>query len=273
MAYRPAPVHYEERPTGCGRGAMWLALTGVLALTFIALSLWQLTGETTAKPALRDALNALAEGDGVVVRNYDDLRSRAEASQAGETLELRDYPVSIELDRDEVLASSQSDIRATLLARGVDRLYDDGTDVLRADGAEDGAGRFTAAGAVGELMGFLTDDVHAILGWLTLVLAGISVALAIALTGLCREFGRAVALGAATFAASIPLLLGSLAFYLYARSSADGDSEYLRHEFMLIARDLAWLPVRNGLAFMLVGAVLLIAGAVCARIADARGRT
>ncbi len=270
MAYRPPPVHYEEHASGFGLGVVWLALSGVLALTFISLSAWQITGETTAKPALRDALNALVEGDGVVARNYDDLQARAEASQSGATLELRDYPVRIALERDEILDGSRSDISAKLLARGVDRLYGEGTDALRAEGAGDDAGRFTAAGAVGELMGFLTDDVHAILGWLTLVLAGISVALAVAFAAASRGFGRVVALGAAMIAASMPLLLGGLAAYLYARSSADADREYLRHEFMLIAKDLAWLPVRNGLAFMVVGAVVVIAGAVAARIAGGR---
>ena len=269
MASRPEPVHYEEPPRGCGRGAAWLALTFVLSLTFTALSLFQLTGATIAEPALRDALNALVEGDGVVARNYEDLVARAEASQAGDTLELRDYPISIPLSREEVLASTEGDINATLLERGVDRLYDDGTDAFLDDGG-DGAGRFTAAGAAGSLLGFLTDDVHVMLGVLTLVLAGISVALAIALVAVCRGFGRMTAPGAATVAASLPLLLVGLIAYASARSGADGESDYVRHEFMLIAEDLAWLPVRNGLAFMLVGAAALIAGAVCARLSDGR---
>jgi hypothetical protein len=157
-----------------------------------------------------------------------------------------------------------------LLARGTERLYDDGTDALRAEDGGDGAGRFTAAGTVGEFMGFLTSDTHVILAVLTLVLAGISVALAIVVAVMSRGFGRAVALGSAVFVASMPLALGGLAAYFYARTSADGESEYLRHEFMLIARDLAWLPVRNGLALMLVGALMLVAGAVCARLSDAR---
>jgi hypothetical protein len=269
MAYRPQQVHYEEQPRGCGRGVVWLALSGVLAFTFMAFSLFQLTGDTTARPALRDALNALVEGDGVVARNYEDLVARAEASQPDDTLELRDYPISIPLSPEEVLASSQDDINATLLERGVDRLYDEGTDAFRDDGG-DGAGRFTAAGAAGSLLGFLTDDVHVMLGVLTLVLAGISVALAIALVAVCRGFGRMTACGAATIAASLPLLLVGLLAYVSARSEADAEDEYVRHELMLIAEDLAWLPVRNGLAFMLVGAALLISGAVCARLSDAR---
>jgi hypothetical protein len=245
---------------------VWLALTAALALTFIFLSLWQVTSETSAKPALRDALNALVEGDGVVTRNYDDLQARAEAAQADEQVELRDYPVSLPLTRDEALGTSVSDIRSLLLERGADRLYDDGTDALRDDEAGDGAGRFTAAGTVGELLGFLTNDAHVILGWLTLVLAGISVALAIMLVTLSRGFGRAVALGSAVAVASLPLLLSGLLAYVSARS--DSSSEYLRHEFMLIARDLAWLPLRNGIALLLVGAIALVLGAVCARIAD-----
>jgi hypothetical protein len=270
MAYRPEPVHYQDRARAPGRWAAGLALTVALALTFVAVSLFQLTGETAAKPALRDALNALVEGDGVVARNYEDLRARAEASKPGETLQLRDYPIAIDLSREEVLAASQDDITRTLLDRGVDRLYDDGTSALRDDESSGGAGRFTAAGTVGEFMGFLRSGVHVILAVLTLVLAGISVVLAIILAGFCRGFGRAVALGAAVLVASLPLFLGGIASYLYARSSVDADGEYLRQEFMQIAQDLAWLPVRNGLAFMLVGAAVMLVGAAWARFADAR---
>lgn len=241
-----------------------------LALAFTGLSLYQLTDEDTAKPALRDALNALVEGDAVVARNYEDLRSRAEASQPGDVLELRDYPIALPMSRDDVLAASESDITGILLERGVDALYDDGTDALRDEGASDGAGRFTAAGAVGTGMGFLRGDVHAILGVLTLVLAGVSVVLAIILVVLCRRFGRAVALGAAAFVASMPLLLGGVMVHASARSAADGDGEYVRREFMVIAQDLSWLPVRNGFALMAAAAAVLIAGAVCARISDAR---
>src|SRR5262245_43561108 len=155
MAYRPQRMHYQER---AGRGGRWgvaLALTACLALTYIALSLWQITGARTAKPALRDALNALTEGDSVSARNYDDLRARADATQPGSTLEMRDYPVSVPLTREEVLSSNQSDITRTLLHRGADVLYERGTDALRGEGSTGGAGRFTAAGAIGHVIGFL----------------------------------------------------------------------------------------------------------------------
>jgi hypothetical protein len=270
MSYRPEPVHYQERTRAPGRWAVGLALAASAAATFIALSLWQLTDAGTAKPALRDALHALVEGDAVVARNYDDLRARAEATQSGDTLELRDYPVAVPLSREEVLASSQADITITMLDRGVEALYDDGAGAFRDENSGADPGRFTAAGAVGEFMGFLRGDVHAILGVLALVLAGISVVLAIMLAALCRGFGRAVALGAVTLVASLPLLLGGIAAHLYARASADGGSEYVRREFMQIAQDLAWLPVRNGLALVALGAAVMVAGSVCARIADGR---
>jgi hypothetical protein len=270
MAYRPQAAHYEERARGPGRLGVGLLLSAALALTFVALSLWQITDEDTAKPALGDALNALVEGDAVVARNYDDLRSRAEASQPGEMLELRDYPIALPIERDDVLASSEGDITSSLLDRGVDELYDDGTDALRDEGATDGAGRFTAAGAVGEFLGFLRGDVHAILGVLTLVLAGISVLLAIILVALFHGFGRAVALTLSAFVASLPLLFGGLVAHLYARASADRDGEYVRQEFMAIAQDLSWVAVRNGAALMLAAAMLLITSIVCARISDAR---
>jgi hypothetical protein len=247
-----------------------LALSASLSLCFIVMSLYQLTGEAAAKPALRDALNALVEGDAVIARNYDDLRARAEAAEPAASLEIRDYPIAIPLSGEEVLVATREDISAILLERGTERLYDDGTGVLRDDDAGL-AGRFTAAGAADEFLGFLRSGVHVKLGVLTLVLAGISVGLAMVLAMLCHGFGRAVAIGAAVLVASLPLLLGGLAAYAYARASGDAGGEYLRREFMQIVKDLAWLPVRNGIAIALVGAAVVAAGAVSARITGARG--
>jgi hypothetical protein len=107
---------------------------------------------------------------------------------------------------------------------------------------------------------------------LTLVLAGISAALAIVVIALSRGFGRAVALSLCAIIASLPLLLGGSAAYLYARASTDPDSEYVRRAFAAITRELATLAVRNGLAFLVAGALLAMVSIVCARAYEVRRR-
>jgi hypothetical protein len=257
---------------GIGKWAAALAFVLVLGMTLVSLQLFQLTARSTSEPALRRALNALVEGDAIIERNYDDLRVRAEASQPGEALLLRDYPVAVPLTREEALASSKDGLRRTLLDRAGERMYDGGTSVLRGDGGSGSAGRFTASGAVDEFLGFLRERVHGILAVLTLVLMAVSALLAIVLAAFCRGFGRLAGIGAAVLAASAPLLLGGLAMRLYAKTSAGADGEYLHGELMEIAASLAWLPVRNGIAFTLMGAAMLATGVVCARRADSRRR-
>lgn len=257
---------------GVGKWAAAFAFVLVLGMTLVSLQLFQLTARSTSEPALRRALNALVEGDAIIERNYDDLRGRAEASRPGETLLLRDYPVAVPLTREEVLASSQDGLRRILLDRAAERMYDGGTSVLRGDGPSGSAGRFTASGVVDEFLGFLRERVHGILAVLTLVLVAVSALLAIVLAAFCRGFGRLVGISAAVLAASAPLLLGGLAMCLYAKASAGADGEYLHGEFMEIGASLAWLPVRNGIAFTVMGAGLLAIGVVCARWSDSRGR-
>ena len=264
---------YRADDTGPSRrSAKWtvgLALVVALGLTLVSLQLFQLTSESVSSPALRRALNALVEGDAIIERNYGDLRARAEASQQDDVLELRDYPVAIPLTREEVLASDEDSLRALLLDRAVERMYDDGTSVLR-DGGSDAGGRFTAAGVVDDFVGFLRGGIHGILGVVTLVLAGVSVLLTIALVALCRGFGRPVAVGVALTLASLPLVIGGLALRAYASAAAGSNGEYLRGELMDIVATLAWVPVRNGIALSGMGAVIVITAAACARWTSVR---
>lgn len=266
MAY--VNVGGAASPRRAAKWAAGLALAVILALAFISLQLFQLTSESVSRPALRRSLNALVEGNAVVERNYQDLRERAEATPEGGTLELRDYPVLVPLTREEVLASTPESLRLTLLERAVARLYEDGTGALRGDGGS-GAGRFTAAGAVDELMGFLRDDVHGTLAVVTLILAGLSVVAGAALVASCRGFGRAVAIGLVTSIAALPVLGGGLLVRAYAETSGSGG-EYLRSELMEVVSNLSWLALRNGLVLAGLGVAVLIIGAACARFSTER---
>jgi hypothetical protein len=257
------PADLEASPRRTATWGAGLALVVLLGLTLVCLQLFQLSSQSVSKPALRRAINALVEGDAIIERNYQDLRDRAEASRRGETLELRDYPIAVPLTRDEVLGSTPEGLRALLLDRAVERMYEDGTDILR-DGESGGAGRFTAAGVVDEFLGFLRSGVHGTLAVVTLILAGCSVIASIALVALCRGFGRVIAMGVTTALASLPVLAGGLALRGYAGAS-DGDGEYLRSELMEIAANLSWLPLRNGAVVLALGAAVMIIGIVCAR--------
>jgi hypothetical protein len=250
-----------------GKWMAAFALFLVLLATLVSLQAFQLTAEGPSLQTLRRTIAVTTEIDALIDRNYDDLQRRAEASDAGDVLILRDYPIDVPLTREEALGASPDELRELLLSRSAALMYEDGTGVLRDADGSGRPGRFNAAGLIDSFLDVQRDGTHTAFGVTTIVLAALSALLAMTLAALCRGFGRLAAIGAVTVAASLPVLLFGL---LGRASSPDSDTEYIERELIAIGESLAWIPIRNGLAFVAFGAILLIAGIVGARIADAR---
>jgi hypothetical protein len=246
--------------------ALFLALLAMLS----ALQLYQMTSKETAHRTLRRSIAVTTEIDLLIARNFDDLRSRADDAGPGEALRLRDYPIEVDLTREEALAATPGSLRDLLLDRSADLMYAEGADPLRDDEPGGGPGRFDAAGAVDHFLSLLRSDVHTLLGVLTIALAGVCLILAVALAALCRGFGRIAGVGAVLLASALPVLILGLLGRLYL-GSADDDGEFIRRALFEIGEGLAWIPIRNGAAFGLAGALLLVVGAAGAQWADRRG--
>ena len=244
----------------------------VLAATLTTLMLFQATSEGASKRTLRRAVAALSEIDPLIDRNWDSLHQQAMAAAPGEQLQLADYPLEVPLTRDEVLGSSKGQLRDTLLNRSANIMYSDGTRPLRATpGSGRGVGMFTVGGVTDNGLGFLTGRHHDILGVLTFALAALSAVLGVTLATLCRGFGRLASVGAVALTASAPMLLAGAGARLYMRIASGSENEFVQHEFLSIARGLAWIPIRNGIAFSVLGAVFLAVGMGCAVWADRHG--
>lgn len=254
---------------GLGKWGAAAALFFAINALIVVLSLYQMTAEGTAKHALRRAVAALTEIDALIERDYDDLQQRAASVEADERVRLAEFPLDVSFAPREVEAASRDTLRSMLLDRSDDVLYDDGTDALRAaDGADPGS--FSAAGLVDGWLGFLRARNHAITGVLTLVMAAICVVLAGLLAGACRGFGRIAAVGATVLAGALPALSGAAILRLYIALASDADTEYTQRELLEIGEALAWIPLRNGIAFAALGATLLVAGTACAVLTDRR---
>ncbi len=262
------------------RSARWaiaLLLLVSLGATLTALVLFQATSEGTSTRSLRRSVAALSEIDVLLDRNYDSLRTEASNGVPGDTFQLADFPIAVQLTRDEVLGSSKAQLRDLLLDRSADIMYSDGTAPLRTTpGASTGVGPFTAGGVTDRGLGFLTRSHHDMLRVLTLVLAAVSGLLCVALATLCRGFARLASVGAVVLAASLPLLAVGAILRLYIHFASGSQTEYLQREFLAIGRGLAWIPIRDGLALAALGSVALVLGAGCAvwanRTAAARRR-
>ncbi len=262
---------------GTARWAIALLLLLSLGATLTALVLFQATSEGTSKRSLRRAVAALSEVDVLVDRHYDSLQAEASNAAPGDQFQLADFPVDVKLTRNEVLGSSKAQLRDLLLDRSANVMYNDGTAPLRSTpGASIGVGPFTAGGVTDRGLGFLTRGHHDMLRVLTLVLAGVSGLLCVALAALSRGFARLTSVGAVVLAASLPLLAVGAGARLYIRFASGSQTEYLQREFLAIGRGLAWIPIRDGLALAALGAIVLAVCAVCAVWGDrseaARGR-
>ncbi len=245
----------------------FLTLVGLL----VSMQLFQLTAEGASKRTLRRAVAALSEIDPLLDRNYDALRTQAAASGPNDTLELRDFPIDVPLTRDEVLNSNKQSMRDLLLNRSADAMYAHGTGVLReTDVSTQDVGTFSVAGLTDNGLGLLRSRNHDIFGILTFVLAALCVVLGATLAALCRGFGRLASVGAVVVMASLPMLLTGIGARFYMRIVSSDNNEYIQHEFLSIGQGLAWIPIRDGLAFMALGLVFVIVGVGCAMWADRR---
>jgi len=238
-----------------------------------SLCLYQLTAEGPSKRTLRRAVAALTEIDPLIDRNYDDLQQRAAAAGPDETLTLRDFPVQVQLTREEAQSLSKQELRDVLLDRSANVMYSHGTDALREPAASSGnVGVFSLAGITDNGLDFLRSRNHDILRVLTFALAVLAAVLGGLLVLLCRGFGRLASVGAAVLVAAIPIVLLGIGARFYMRIVSTSDTEYLQREFLSIGQGLAWIPIRDGLAFTVLGAALLAAGIGLAVWADRRGR-
>jgi hypothetical protein len=255
-----------------GKWAVALVFFIALGALLASLQLFQATSEGTAKRTLRRAVAALTEIDPLLERNYDDLQQRAATAQPDETVRLRDYPLDIALRPEEVRGVPQGRIRDLLLDRSADLMYSQGTAPLRtANGRAQSIGLFTVGGLTDHGLGFLTKHRHDTLGVLTFALAALCLVLGVTLAALCRGFGRLASVGAVALMASTPLLFAGIGARYYMRIVSEGDSEYIQREFLEIGQGLAWIPIRDGIAFTALGAAFLVAGIGCAVWADRRG--
>jgi hypothetical protein len=254
-----------------GKWAVAFLLFLAMSVMFVSLMLLQITAEGASKRTLRRSVAALTEIDPLLDRNYDGMQQQAQAAKAGDTIEMPNFPIAVVFTPDEVRGASKEQVRDMLLNRSADVLYDDGASAFRdAAGPRGSVGRFSIGGVTDHGLGFLRGRNHDILAFVTIVMAVICGGLAIALAMLCRGFGRIGSIGAVVIAAAIPLATFGIGARFYMRIVSDGDASYIEREFLEIGQGLAWIPIRDGLAFLVLGVVFAATGLIAGRWSDRR---
>ncbi|MBF6599814.1 MAG: hypothetical protein IVW36_04820 [Dehalococcoidia bacterium] len=266
-----APEETADRSAAkLGLGVLlFVSLVGL----FSSLVLFQLTSEGLAKRSLSRSVAALTEIDPLLDRNYADLQQRAAVAAPGDRLYLQNYPVPVPLTPSQARTISKADLRALLLDRSADEMYARGTAPLRDPATKAGSvGVFSIAGISSQGLGFLRSRNNTVLRLLTVVLAVVAALLAVALALQCRGFGRLGAAGLVTMLAALPVLVAGAGVWLYCRANDGAGSEYIRRQFAQIGAGLAWIPIRDGAAFVALGAVMVVLAKVLGAWSAGRGR-
>lgn len=247
--------------------AFGILLACAISLMLCSLGLSNITEEGPATRSIARSLAILTEVDGFLDAEYEGLRERASATT--DNVALTDFPVAVSFTPEEVLANDQAGFRELLLSRSAQRVYDDGSSVLR-NGRTNQAGFFSAEHVLRRGLELLRPTPHRFFFGLTVALAISALLLTLGLGLLTSGYGRLVAIGLSSLLAAVSFLALAVGVRFALRVAADGADGYLSGEFLQLGQELAWAPVRNGIVFSAGAAVLLGAGSILARWSDAR---
>ena len=242
--------------------AAGVALVFTLGFLLLFLNAAQLTGRDVAHKGLTRALASITEIDALLADGQGDLKAKA-AESPDEELRLADYPIDVPLTSQQAQELSTPELRELLLSRSADKVYAEGVSAFR----EEGRGPSThdiailsPPGAVRYTVGLLTEDTHDAMRMTTVVLTGIAAFLALLLALLSRGYGRLTSVGIATLIASLPFLLVFVTVRFILRLASESEGDYLTAQLYALGKDVAWLPIRTGIAFAGLGVVFVVLG-------------
>jgi hypothetical protein len=252
--------------------ATGIVLVFVLGFLLLTLNAAQLTASDTAHKVLRRAMASLTEIDALLEDGRSELVMRAEESP-DEELRLAYYPIDVPISAQEAGQLSAPELRDVLLDRSADKVYGEGFSAFREEGREPSAEEIAVLsppGAVRYTAGLLTEDNHHIMRTVTAVLIGLAAFLALLLVLLSRGYGRLTSLGVAILIAALPFLIVSLTIRFVLRLASEGESDYLTAQLFELGKDVAWLPIRNGIAFAALGVIFLTMGVTFSLLSSGR---
>ena len=252
MMERPRPVHETFSRWLLGL-LLWFSLVGF----FGAFNAAQLTSEGTGQRILSRAVAALIDIDAILPKTEQDLHAAAAESNAA-TVQVPNYPIDVQLPRQQALTITGEDLRRVLLDTSASRAYDDGLGVLSASDpeAQRHISAFSSEGAIDKGLHQITGSIHTFWLIVTIVLGLPSL---LALVGFMRAspaLSPAFVLAGFLLAAAAPSLLAILGMRL---AFSQGDSDPFVASLLAVGKDALWVPARNYIAIcgLAIGIVVL----------------
>ena len=261
MTTTPAPGGGAEPPIPLLRAvSQWFAgavLVVVLTALFLSINAVQLTSRGAGERLLGWHVAVTTNIDAILPNLEEGLR---EAAQEGEeTVIVPDFPIVVELERQEAQSLEGAALRERILRESAHRLYEDGTSAWAetdAEGTQD-IELVSTAGAIDAGMGLISDETHTLSIIAAVVLGVLSAALTVALMASVRGLGRFVALGVVTVVAALPSLAGAVALRFVFRSAQEEADPWV-YGMLELGVEAMWVPIRNYLALTLLGAATLL---------------
>lgn len=240
--------------------AVGLLLVSTLGFLLLSVDAAQLTAPGTAHKALRRTAASLTEIDALIAAREEMVTTSGDNAGSAASV-LVGFPIDVPLSAQEAQNLSSAELRDVILDRSADRLYNEGFAAFHegAQGSTD-VEILSPPGAVRYTAGLLTKDNHDMARILVAIIAGLAVVLALILVALSRGYGRLTSIGAAVLAASLPPLLLAVAVRFVLRLASEQEGDYLTAQLYALGRDVAWLPIRNAIAFVCLGAIFLMMG-------------
>lgn len=241
--------------------SQWFAgavLAVLLTALFFSINAIQLTSEGAGKRLLARHVAVTTNIDRILPDLEESLHEEAQAT-VEDPVVLPDFPIVVELPRQEAASLEGTALRARILEEASERLYTEGTSAWV--GADDAGDQdieiVSTTGAIDRGMGLISDEAHTLSIIAAAVLAVLSLVVSLALLVSVRSWGRFIALSVVTTVAALPSLAGAIALRFVFRSAQEEADPWV-HGMLELGVEAMWVPIRNYLALTLLGLVALL---------------
>ena len=235
-----------------------VALALLLTLFFVAISAVQLSSDGTGQRLLRRSIAVSTDIDAVLPDIETALHERAREA-SGATVRVPDFPIPVDLPRDDALQLEGPALRARILSEASVRVYEDGMSAWSAadPDARQSIETISVPGALKGGLGLITAGNHDRMVIAAVVLGVLSAICAALLVASVRSWGRLAALSAAIIASALPLLAAVVAVR-FAFRTAQEEADPFVWGLLELGVEAMWVPIRNYLALTVLGFALLI---------------
>ncbi len=227
-----------------------------------SVSCRQVTAPGPARNLLESGIVTLTDIDQFIADDGPALRQFALESQEP-TVEVAGYPLDIVVTRDEVLNSSDEQLRTILLERSSALIYAEGLGAFDRTG-EQSLRRFSLQGLLELGVSQVSEDTHDRATLFSAIALAACAVLGAILAATGEGWGRMRSVGVAVTTGAVPVLLIFIGLRFMAGAIGGGDP------FVAGLRDITEsalsVPVRNALIVIAAGLVVIAASFVLARL-------